>query len=74
MRTSKAHLPFIQNSFIYPFNNGGIKRINNKIKLLNRIAYGYRNFSPYKKRIMVHFKFKTQETKSEQKKTHVKTS
>ena len=51
-----------------------IEGINNKIKVLNRVAYGYRNFSHYKKRIMIHFKFKAQETKSEQKKTHVKAS
>jgi len=70
----KAYLPFIQNSFIYSFNNGRIEGINNKIKVLNRVAYGYRNFSHYKKHIMIHIKFKTRETKSEKKKTHVKAS
>ena len=74
MKTLKAHLPFIQNSFIYPFNNGRIEGINNKIKVLNRVAYGYRNFSHYKKRIMIHFKFKAQVTKPEHRKTHVKAS
>ena len=49
MRTLKAHLSFVQNSFIYPFNNGRIEGINNKIKVLNCVAYGYCNFSHYKK-------------------------
>ncbi len=74
MRTLKAHLTFIKNSFIYPFNNGRIEGINNKIKVLNRVAYGYRNFNYYKNRIMIHFKFKPQETKPEQNKTHVEAS
>ncbi len=67
MRTSihtlKKHLPYIQNSFIYPYNNGRIEGINNKIKVLNRVAYGYRNFMNYKKRILIHFKFKPVESK-----------
>ena len=48
--------------------------IYNKIKVLNRVAYGYHNFSHYKKIIMIHFKFKAQEANSGQKKTHVKAS
>lgn len=74
MRTLIKHLPYIGNSFIYPFNNGRIEGINNKIKVLNRVAYGYRNFSNYKKRIMIHFKFKAEIPNSYQKKTHVKAS
>lgn len=48
LKTLKKHSPFIQTSFSYPFNNGRIEGINNKIKVLNRIAYGYRNFQNYK--------------------------
>jgi len=55
LKTLKKHLPFIQNSFIYPYNNGSIEGINNKIKVQNRVAYGYRNFQYYKKRIILHF-------------------
>ena len=62
IKTLKKHLPYIRNSFIYPYSNGRIEGINNKIKVLNRVAYGYRNFSNYKKRIMIHFKFKSVET------------
>lgn len=58
IKTLRKHLPYIKNSFIYPFNNGRIEGINNKIKILNRIAYGYRNFNNYKNRILLHFKLK----------------
>jgi len=58
LKTLRQHLPFIENSFIYPYNNGRIEGINNKIKVLNRVAYGYRNFMNYKKRIILHFKLK----------------
>ena len=56
IKTLKKHLPYIQNSFIFPYNNGRIEGINNKIKVLNRVAYGYRNFMNFKKRIFLHFK------------------
>jgi len=58
IKTLKKHLPYIENSFIYPYNNGRIEGINNKIKVLNRIAYGYRNFNHYRKRIIIHFLLK----------------
>ncbi|QBP43084.1 transposase [Paenisporosarcina antarctica] len=46
----------MENCFIYPYNNGRIEGINNKINVLNRVAYGYRNFHNYKNRIILHFK------------------
>jgi len=58
LKTLRKHLPYIKNSFSYPYNNGRIEGINNKIKVLSRVAYGYRNFYNYKKRILIHFKFK----------------
>jgi len=74
LKTLRKHLPYIKNSFIYPYNNGRIEGINNKIKVLNRVAYGYRNFTNYKDRIMLHFKLKSVETtsKTEHKETHSK--
>ena len=59
VRTLKKHLPYIKNSLIYPYNNGRIEGINNKIKVLNRVAYGYRNFHNFKNRIMLHFRLKS---------------
>lgn len=56
LRTLRKHLSAIRHTFIYPYNNGRIEGINNKIKVLNRVAYGYRNFANYKNRIILHFK------------------
>ncbi len=58
LKTLRTNLPYIKNSFLYPYNNGRIEGINNKIKVLNRVAYGYSNFNNYKNRIMLHFKLK----------------
>ncbi|MFL2125348.1 ISL3 family transposase [Marinilactibacillus psychrotolerans] len=58
LKTLRAHFPHIQNTFYYPYNNGKIEGINNKIKVLNRVAYGYRNFIHYKNRIILHFNLK----------------
>jgi len=59
IKTLKKHLPYIKHSLIYPYNNGRIEGINNKIKVLNRVAYGYRNFHNFKKRIILHFKWRS---------------
>lgn len=58
LKTLRKHLPYIENSFKYAYNNGRIEGINNKIKVLNRVAYGYRNFTNFKNRILLHFKLK----------------
>src|SRR5690625_3243986 len=72
LKTLRKHLPYINNSFIYPYSNGRIEGINNKIKVLNRVAYGYRNFTNYKNRIMLHFKLKSvnKRPKTEYKEKH----
>jgi len=58
IKTLKKHLYYIENSFLYPYNNGCIEGVNNKIKVLNRVAYGYKNFYNFKNRIMLHFKLR----------------
>ncbi|WP_072695609.1 transposase [Marinilactibacillus sp. 15R] len=58
LKTLRTHFPHIQNIFYYPYNNGKIKGINNKIKVLKRVAYVYRNFIHYKNRIILHFNLK----------------
>lgn len=42
----------ILNSFEYPYTNGFTEGINNKIKVLKRNAYGYRNFKRFRNRIL----------------------
>ena len=42
----------ILNSFTTPYTNGYTEGINNKIKVLKRNAYGYRNFERFRSRIL----------------------
>ena len=42
----------ILNSFDCSYTNGFTEGCNNKIKVLKRNAYGYRNFSRFRKRIL----------------------
>ena len=57
MRTSMVtciyYLEYIKNSFIYDYSNGPIEGINNFIKVLKRIAFGYRNFANFRTRIFI---------------------
>lgn len=65
LKTLRKHLKHIKNTFIYPYSNGKIEGINNKIKVLNRVAYGSRNFTNYKNRILLHFNQKPQHEQNE---------
>ena len=42
----------ILNSFDCPYTNGFTEGVNNKIKLIKRNAYGYKNFERFRKRIL----------------------
>ena len=53
IRTLKKYSTYVQNTFRLPYNNGAIEGINNKIKVIKRIAFGYRNFSSFKTRILI---------------------
>ena len=54
LRTFTKFEGFIQNSFIHPqLTNGPIEGINNKIKVLKRNAYGYKNYYHFKNRILL---------------------
>ncbi|OPF87778.1 hypothetical protein BW731_06055 [Vagococcus martis] len=41
------------NAFKYSYSNGFLEGINNKIKVIKRVAYGYRNFLLFKRRIFL---------------------
>ena len=45
----------ILNSFDFPYTNGSTEGVNNKIKVLKRNAYGYRNFRCFRNRILLMF-------------------
>ena len=57
MKTSIAtcfnYLEYSENSFTYDYSNGAIEGINNYIKVLKRIAFGYRNFANFRTRIFI---------------------
>ncbi|MCX7709351.1 MAG: transposase, partial [Clostridia bacterium] len=43
---------YILNAFDGPYSNGFTEGINNTIKVIKRIAYGYRNFYNFRRRIL----------------------
>src|SRR5699024_4746439 len=49
IKTLKKLLPYIRHSLMYQYNNGRTEGTNNKIKVLNRVAYGYRNLHNFKR-------------------------
>lgn len=55
LKTLRKHQHSIKNTFRYPFSNGRIEGNHNKIKVLNRVAYGFRNLGNYIDRIILHF-------------------
>ena len=52
-KTYRNWLTEIVNSFYVPYNNGVIEGTNNKIKVLKRNSYGYKNFNNFKTRILL---------------------
>jgi hypothetical protein len=55
VRTMKKHRSFVDNAIVnvQTFSNGLIEGINNKIKVIKRIAFGYRSFVHFKNRILI---------------------
>lgn len=53
IKTLKSYLPYIKNTLSNPYNNGFVEGNNNFIKVLKRIAFGFRSFRRFKARIMI---------------------
>ena len=53
LKTITEYLPYIKNTFENKYNNGFIEGNNNFIKVLKRIAFGFRSFRRFKARIMI---------------------
>ncbi|WP_162912225.1 transposase, partial [Staphylococcus sp. EZ-P03] len=62
----RKHQEILRNTIYNPLlNNGAIEGINNKIKLIKRISYGYRSFNNLRNRIMLVFSlFKNKKKKT----------
>ncbi len=63
-KTMQNWLSGILNSFSAPYTNGFTEGCNNKIKVLKRNAYGYKNFSRFRNRILHIFSHQAQHTKT----------
>lgn len=55
IKTSIEYFEYIQNSFKHNYNNGHLEGINNKIKTLKKVSYGFKNFCNARTRIFLHF-------------------
>ncbi|MEB7432807.1 transposase [Staphylococcus chromogenes] len=54
IKTLINYLPYISNTVQNPhLTNGPIEGIYNKIKLIKRVSYGYRNFNNFRNRILI---------------------
>lgn len=53
IKTLLEFLPFIKNTFNNSYHNGYIEGNNNFIKVIKRIAFGFRSFRRFKARIMI---------------------
>ena len=53
IKTLLQFLPFIKNTFEQNYHNGFIEGNNNFIKVIKRIAFGFRSFRRFKARIMI---------------------
>ena len=53
LKTLKNIWNTIENMFNSNITNGLIEGLNNKIKSIKRTAFGYSNFSNFKKRILI---------------------
>ena len=57
MKTSVATLikyeRYLKNSLEYKYSNGGIEGTNNLIKVIKRIAFGYRSYENFRSRILL---------------------
>ena len=52
-KTFKTYQSYIKNTLTTPYTNGPLEGINNKIKVIKRIAFGYRSFYHIKSRILM---------------------
>ena len=53
IKTLKGYIEYIKNTFTTGYHNGYVEGNNNFIKVLKRIAFGFRSFTRFKARIMI---------------------
>ncbi|SHJ47844.1 Transposase [Tepidibacter formicigenes DSM 15518] len=53
IKSIKKYKDYIKNTFKCDYTNGLIEGINNKIKVIKRISFGYKSFFHFKNRILI---------------------
>lgn len=53
IKTMINYIHYVKNTLKYDYNNGVLEGINNKIKVIKRISFGYRCFKHFKNRILI---------------------
>lgn len=53
VKTLNKYEESISNALIYPYSNGVVEGTNNLIKVIKRIAFGYRNYDNFRARILL---------------------
>ena len=53
IKTINKYINYVENTMKYDYNNGILEGINNKIKVIKRISFGYRCFRHFKTRILI---------------------
>lgn len=53
IKTIKKYKKHVNNTLKYTYTNGILEGINNKIKVIKRIAFGFRSFYHFKNRILI---------------------
>lgn len=56
INTIRKHNNYMLNSIKYKYSNGVLEGINNKIKLIKRISYGYSSFYNFRLRVLIVFR------------------
>ncbi|WP_017754394.1 transposase [Calidifontibacillus oryziterrae] len=53
INTIRKYINYVGHTLTYDYNNGVLEGINNKTKVIKRIAFGYRCFYHFKNRILI---------------------
>lgn len=53
LKTFKEYLKFIDNSLKYSYSNGPLEGFNNKVKVIKRVAFGFRSFVNFRNRVLI---------------------
>jgi len=53
VKTFRSFLPYIINMLESEYNNGFVEGVNNLIKVIKRISFGYRSFDNFRRRILI---------------------